>query len=115
MEGPKFTTPHPEQPETEDQKLVRLLRLGLSNQETSKFLIEWTIAQERAVEASGEGNLAQINFNLKRARLYFEAGYYSEAFENFDDAYKQAWQEGLDELCNQIKIESETLEASLRR
>jgi hypothetical protein len=87
--------------------LVRLLKeKGVEDPETRNLLINWTIEQERLVEASADPE-ASIQFNLRRARLYFEAGYKDEAFENFEAAKTQAWNEHRDEPCQAIAEEME--------
>ena len=67
-------------------------------------MIKWTTERERQAEASADPE-AFIKFNLRRARLYFEAGYIDEARENFEDAATQAWNEQRGELYQKIMDE----------
>lgn len=102
-----------ENKESPEQQLVRLLKeKGAGDPETSEFLDIWTREQEKQVEQStGEDyHIAQIQFNLKRARLYLEAGYREEALENFEAAKMQAWNEQRDELFQTIMKELDQIE-----
>lgn len=81
-----------------EQRLTRLLReKGIEDPEVKDLLIQWTIEQEKRVEGSGDSE-SPIRFNLRRARLYFEAGYTEEAIENFEAARTQALNEQRNEL-----------------
>lgn len=107
-----------ENKESTEQQLVRLLKeKGVEHPEARKFLDIWTREQEKQVEQSTgeEYHIAQIQFNLKRARLYFEAGYVEEAFENFEAALTQAWNEKRDDLYNEIMKEMDKLEGSIEK
>jgi len=80
------------------QELVRALKeKGIKDPETKSLLINWTIEQERSVESSTDPD-APIQFNVRRARLYFEAGYTEEAIENFGAALTQAHHEHRDDI-----------------
>lgn len=108
--------PTSENKENSEQQLVRLLKeKGAEDPEARKCLDIWTLEQEKIVEQSTgeEYRIAQIQFNLKRARLYFEAGYVDEAFENFEAARTQAWNEGREELYQAIMKEMDELENSI--
>lgn len=99
-----------ESKESPEQHLVRLLKgKGVEDPEARDFLDAWTQEQEKRVE---EGNdlVAKIEFNLKRARLYFEAGYVEEALENFEAARMQAWNESREELYQAIMAEMDKLD-----
>jgi hypothetical protein len=105
-----------ENKESPEQQLVRLLKeKGGDNPEAREFLDIWTCEQERQVEQSTgeEYRIAQIQFNLKRARLYFKSGYVEEAFENFEAARMQAWNEQRNELYQEIMREMDELEDSV--
>src|SRR3989338_1473456 len=102
-----------ENTENTEQKLVRLLKgKGVEDTETMGLLMDWTIKQERLVEQSDDYPLEQIQFNLKRARLYFEAGCMDEAFDNFDAARIQALNEGRKELFAAIMWEMKSLSSA---
>lgn len=109
---PTFESKREEQPE---QKLIRLLKeKGIEDPEARSLLISWTIEQERQVEESVDPE-APIQFNLRRGRLYFEAGYIEEAFENFEAARTQAWNERRDKLYQAIMEEMDKIEDSLEK
>ena len=96
--------------ESPDKKLVRLLKeKGHEDPETQEFLASWTQEQEILARNAEDHFLAEIELNLKRARLYFEAGYIQEAFENFESAQEQAWNEERDDLYEKIEEEREKL------
>lgn len=104
--------------ENPEQRLVRLLKeKGAEDSEVKKILIVWTIEQEKQVEQlMGDAySRAQIEFNLKRARLYFEAGYTEEAFENFEAARTQAWNEQRNELYQAIMKELDQIKDSMKK
>jgi len=103
-----------ENKETAGQQLVRLLREnGVENLEVKNLLDIWTREQEKLVEQSSNYQDEQIRLNLRRARLYSEAGYLGEAFENFESARRQAWNKHRDELYQEIMKEMDGLEDSM--
>lgn len=76
-----------ENKENSEQQLIRLLKeKGIEDPEVRNLLDSWTREQEKQVEQSDDYEFEQIQFNLRRARLYFEAGFVENAFENFEDA-----------------------------
>lgn len=102
-----------EKKESPEEVVIKLLKeKGVENEEAREALIKWTIDQEKAVELSSIPE-APILLNVNRARLYFKAGYFESAFENFEDAAEQAYQERKDDLCRQIEKEAEELRESL--
>ena len=104
----------PENKKDSEQELVRLIKeKGLKDPEAIKLFDDWTREQEKQVEQSDNYSLEQILLNLKRARLYFKAGYVKEAFEDFEDARTQAWNERKDELYRAIMEEMDELEKSV--
>ena len=97
------------------RQLIQLLKeKGIENLEVKEILIKWTKEQEKKVEESDDSE-APINFNVQRARLYSEAGYYKEAYENFEAARTQAYQEGRDELCQKITEKINEIKDSLEK
>lgn len=105
-----------ENEESAEQRLAKLLKeKGVEDPEARDFLGAWTREQEERVDGlDGEKRLvAMIELNLKRARLYFDAGYIDEAFENFEAAREQAWNEGREELYQAIMSEMDKLESDL--
>lgn len=79
--------------ETLEQRLIRSLREKRPDEsaEVRVMINAWTDEQEKIVDASKDRRMAQIELNLRRARLYFKAGYKEEALENFNDAMDQAY------------------------
>ncbi len=100
-----------EKSETADQKLIRLLKeKGAEDPEVKEFLDSWMREQEMAVERSNDYIFGQIQFNLRRARLYFQAGYVDAALENFEAAGTQAWNLYNNELYQAIMREMDELQ-----
>lgn len=93
-----------------EQGLIQALKeKGAADPEVKNLLNDWTCEQEKQVEQSGDYRAGQIQLNLRRARLYFEAGYTAEALENFEAAQTQAWHERRDELYRVITEEIDKL------
>jgi len=91
--------------ETPEERLIRMLKEnGPDDPETYQFLQQWMKEQEELVTQSSDPN-AQIEFDLKLARIYFKAGGEQEAFEIFEGARRQAMQEGKTDLFNAIMQE----------
>lgn len=104
-----------ENKESPEQQLIKLLKeKGVEDLEAKEFLDNWTREQEKLVEQSDDYHFEQIQFNLRRARLYFKAGYIDEAFENFEAARTYAWNEQRDELYQAIMKEMDQIENSIK-
>lgn len=102
-----------ENKESTEQKLIKLLKeKGIENAEARGLLDDWTREQEELVVKENKPTGA-IELNLKRARLYFAAGFVDESFENFEAARTQAWNEHRDELYEEIMAEMDKLENEL--
>ena len=100
--------PTPEKKEVLDKELIDALKSkGVENPETFQLLQKWTRQEERR----GNSPEASIELNLKRGRLYIEAGYIEEGLEVLESARMQAWNEGREELYNQIMAEMDEIEA----
>ena len=94
---------NPEQ--QEEQQLIQMLKeRGIEDPEVKNTLITLIIKQEAEVEKLND-SVATIQLNLRIARLYFEAGYTEEAFDNFEDVRKQADYEQEEELYQAIEKE----------
>lgn len=96
----------PENKGDDRQELIEALKKG----EGKELLNKWLLKEEGKVKESANPSLEAINLNLKRARLYYEAGFMEEAFENFEDARRQAHNEGRDDLYNLIMNEMDEKE-----
>jgi hypothetical protein len=93
-----------------EQQLVKLLKeKGPEDTEFKETFTKWTIGQEQKVEKSSDYKNEQIHFNIRRARIYFEAGYLEDAFESFENARTQAWNEQFEELYKSIMDEMDRL------
>jgi len=102
--------------ENPERQLARLLKeRGVEDAEVRELLDTWTREQVKQVEQSDDYPLEQIQFNLRRARLYFEAGLVDAAFEDFEDARTQAWNEQREELYQAIVKEIAELRKSLEK
>jgi hypothetical protein len=100
--------------EDSEQQLARLLKeKGVEDQETREMLRNWTLEQEKIVDESADRFTASIQFNVKRARLYFDAGFLDESFESFEDAATQALNEQRFDLYQEIINEMDVKEKSL--
>lgn len=78
----------------QERTLIKKLReKGVSDSETRELLEAWTIEQE-AVANQKNTPRANIEFNLKRAKIYLAAGYADAAWENLECVYEQAENEG---------------------
>ena len=104
-----------ENKESTEQQLIRLLKERGSEDLVAKSLLDtWTREQERQVEKENNSGGA-IELNLRRARLYFEAGYVDEALENFEAARMQARNENKQEVYQAIMAEMDKLESDLEQ
>ncbi len=103
--------PKVESGESAERRLIRLLKeRGVENPEAKRLLDSWTREQEGEVKKSGDPATAAIEFNLKKARLYFAAGYGDEALESFEAARTQALNENRGEPYQAIMAEMDELE-----
>jgi len=92
-----------------DQHLAQLLReKGPDNPVVSELLNDMAIEQETLLEASGDQE-ALIQFNLRRARLYYSARYEEVALLEFKDALTLAEATHNHELSTTIAQEIEQL------
>jgi len=97
-----------ETPEITDKELVEGLRSrSIDDPELHKLLEKWTEQEEKKVENKPE---ATIRFNVRRGKLYAEAGYIEEALDTLEGARIQAFNEQRTELYNEIIDEMETMD-----
>ncbi len=98
--------------ENAERRLIRLLKKsGVENPEARRSLDDWTRGQENEVKKSSDPATAAIELNLRKARLYFAAGYGDESLESFEAARMQAWNESRGELYRAIMAEMDELES----
>lgn len=74
--------------------------------ESEQLLIELIIKMEACVGESFEGRVGHIR-NI--AKLYQEAGLYERAFDALNDAADMSYQEGHDDVCEQLEQEMTNL------
>ena len=100
----------------ESEKLLRgqvvdgLRSGGVEDQEVKEKLIEWVIKQEEKVESAGRTVEARVNFEIEKAKLYFEGGYIDEALKTLNLALYVAEQENRDDLAEKISDEISRIE-----
>ncbi len=105
--------PTPENVGNKEKHLAELLKeRGVENPEARRLLEDWTRGQESEVKESSDPATAAIELNLRKARLYFVAGYGDEALESFGAALMQARNENREELYQTIVAEMDKLEES---
>ena len=81
----------------EERELIQKIKGGYRNPEVFPILTEWAKKQEALAEKAGPG-VPDLEFTLKRGKLYYLAGCLEEAMENFQDAANLAYQLGEDAL-----------------
>lgn len=97
-----------ETPEISDREFVEGLRSRrIDDPELYKLLKIWTEQEEKKVENNPE---AAIRFNIRRGKLYAEAGYIEEALDALEGARRQASDEQRTELYNEIMLEMDKIE-----
>jgi hypothetical protein len=70
----------------EERELIQKIKeRGYRDPEVFQGLQEWSRKEEALAEKS-ESGIADFEFTLKRAKLYYLAGCVEEALENFQDA-----------------------------
>ena len=74
---------------------------GLEDPEAHQLLMDWTLAHEARVEATGTSRAA-IEFNIERGTLYIEAGFLGEGIDTLESALIQAEQEDQKDLQEEI-------------
>ncbi len=99
--------------ETLGLQFIRLVKeKGVDNPEVQDCISRWEDEQELLVEQETDPDkrkIAEINLNLNRARLYWEAGMTDNAIENFNDTLLQAINEGKRDVISEITVEMDKL------
>jgi hypothetical protein len=94
--------PTPEFSDLELQLIQKLKESGPADAETKKLLNVW-IDAEQPRPYEGHPSQANIEFNLKRAKLYAAAGFVENARENAEAAMLQAANEQEPDLWDEAK------------
>ena len=99
--------------ETAEEFVVRKLReRGLDDPAVYKLLLDWTINQEKQVEASFD-HCASIWFEIRRAHLYLNAEFWQDGLQCLRDALTLAWNLDQDEICTAIQDQLSQIEQYL--
>ena len=89
--------PTPEFSPEEQELIIKLRERGVDDEKTKEALLAWTEAQEIEANAINTPR-ANIELNMKRAKLYSAAGFTSEAWDVLESVRTQATNEGEDDL-----------------
>ena len=84
---------------------------GFENPDARKLLDEWIIGQEQYVESVGTRE-AQLDFEIGRAELYFNAGLKEQALEALEDAGYIALEENMSDYRKLIFEKSQEFSKS---
>lgn len=89
--------PTPEFSPEEQELITKLRERGINDEKTKEALLDWTEAQEIEANAINTPR-ANIELNMKRAKLYHAAGFMGEALDVLESVRMQATNEGEDDL-----------------
>ena len=91
-----------ESTEVSDVTLIEILSSrNTDDPELHRILTKWTEQEERKINNNPESS---IRFNIRRGKLYAEAGYIEEALDALDGARIQSFNEKRTELFNEIDL-----------
>ena len=83
---------------SEDElRLIERLKESPNDPETKQMLLDWTTRQEAEANRLNTSR-ANIEADIKRAKLHKAAGFEEEAWEVLEGIRRQAMQEGEDDL-----------------
>jgi hypothetical protein len=89
--------PTPEFSPEEQELIAKLRERGVDDVKTKEALLDWTEAQEIEANAINTPR-ANIELNVRRAKLYRVAGFNAEAWDALESVRMQASNEGEDDL-----------------
>jgi hypothetical protein len=92
--------PSPEFSAEERELIVKLRERGIADTETKQALLSWTEAREAEANAINTPR-ANIECNVKRAKLYAAAGLTAEAWNVLESVREQAVNEKADDLYDE--------------
>lgn len=101
--------PSPEFSSEEDVLIAKLREHGVEG-ETQKELMAWTEARE-AIANEINTSRANIELNIKRAKLYRAAGFKEEAWDVLESVREQATNEGEDDLYAEAMVIMDEMDA----
>lgn len=88
--------------ETEQVLIAKLIEKGVDDQETRQLLMRWCHEEEAKVAVANTSR-AGIELDLKKAKLYYAAGYHDEAWESIEAVRQAAHPSGEEELLRQAE------------
>ncbi len=96
--------------ESEEKRIAAIIKSkGLEDQEARDAYIAWCSEQEEASDRAADRALASIEYEHKRALIYFWAGFMEEAVIAFMDAIQIAEGEGRYKLSQKMAEEMDRL------
>jgi hypothetical protein len=90
------SSPTPEPVKITDEQVIEALRAGPYKPETQEALKDWCIALEKELDAvyesagSGKAAMASIALGMRRATVYYKAGYTHEAVADLEETVDAA-------------------------
>ena len=108
--------PTPEFSEVERELIAKLREVLPDDPKAHEMLVAWSKAEEERVEQearAGDAARANIEFDLKKARLYHAAGYKGQAFETLNWVREQAGNIGADDLYDRAMAMMDEMDAEI--
>ena len=102
--------PSPEFSQEELRLIAKLKERGLEGAEARQELLAWTEVQEGEASEINTSR-ANIEFNMKRAKLYLAAGFKAEAWDVLESVRMQAHNEGEADLYEEAMRIMDELDA----
>ncbi len=102
--------PSPEFSQEELQLIAKLKERGLEDAEAKQELLAWTEAQEAKANETNTSR-ANVEMNIKRAKLYRAAGFKAGAWDVLESVRMQAHNEGEADLYEEAMRIMDELDA----
>jgi hypothetical protein len=102
--------PQSEFSENERMLIAKLREKGLDDPETRELLTRWSDTLWAEANAANTSR-ANIELNLKSARLYRAAGYHNEAWNSLEAAHLAAHNESAKDLLIQVETVMDEMDA----
>ena len=109
--------PQDEFSEGERDLIAKLKEKPPDDQEVHEALVAWCVEEEKKILALTEVNeiaRADVQFNLKKARLYRAAGYVKQAWESLDWAREGANNINAEDLFAEAEAMADEMDAENR-
>ena len=94
---------------SEEELSAALAEKGVEDEGTRSLLVAWCEKEETKAEAGGQ--LARIELDLRKAKIYRAAGYTNQAWESLEAARENAYNAGLDGLFEEATALMDEIEA----